>query len=112
MVVGAKVCHLTEDILWFVCGFYVGILTSSLILWLYGLYRGGKCISSVYDGLEYLPCRPLSTNPTAVLCLYWHSNYGQTSKIPRHLDSGKLIHMSGHFKILNLEVRKPTGKHC
>ena len=30
MVVGAKVCELTEDILWFVCGLYVGILTSSL----------------------------------------------------------------------------------
>ena len=30
MVVGAKVCELTEDLLWFVCGLYVGILTSSL----------------------------------------------------------------------------------
>ena len=30
MVVGAKVCDLTEDLLWFVCGLYVGILTSSL----------------------------------------------------------------------------------
>ena len=29
MVVGAKVCDLTEDLLWFVCGLYVGILTSS-----------------------------------------------------------------------------------
>ena len=28
MVVGAKVCDLTEDPLWFVCGSYVGILTS------------------------------------------------------------------------------------
>ena len=32
MVVGAKVCDLTEDLLWFVCGLYVGILTSPLIL--------------------------------------------------------------------------------
>ena len=32
MVVGAKVCDLTEDLLWFVCGLYVGILTSSLIV--------------------------------------------------------------------------------
>ena len=32
MVVGAKVCELTEDLLWFVCGLYVGILTFSLIL--------------------------------------------------------------------------------
>ena len=31
MVVGVKVCELTEDLLWFVCGLYVGILTSSLI---------------------------------------------------------------------------------
>ena len=30
MVVGAKVCDLTEDLLWFVCGLYAGILTSSL----------------------------------------------------------------------------------
>ena len=30
MVVWAKVCDLTEDFLWFVCGLYVGILTSSL----------------------------------------------------------------------------------
>ena len=32
MVVGAKVCELTEDLLWFVCGLYVGILTSPLTL--------------------------------------------------------------------------------
>ena len=32
MVVGAKVCDLTEDLLRFVCGLYVGILTSSLTL--------------------------------------------------------------------------------
>ena len=30
MVVGAKVCDLTEDLSWFVCGLYVGILTSPL----------------------------------------------------------------------------------
>ena len=30
MLVGAKVCDLTEDLLWFACGLYVGILTSSL----------------------------------------------------------------------------------
>ena len=30
MMVGAKVCNLTEDLLWFVCGLYVVILTSSL----------------------------------------------------------------------------------
>ena len=30
MVVGAKVCELTDSFLRFVCGLYVGILTSSL----------------------------------------------------------------------------------
>ena len=30
MVVGAKVCELTDGFLWFVCNFYVGILTSLL----------------------------------------------------------------------------------
>ena len=32
MVVGAKVCELTDGFLWFVCGLYVGILTSPLML--------------------------------------------------------------------------------
>ena len=31
MVVGAKVCELTDGFLWFLCGSYVGILTSPLI---------------------------------------------------------------------------------
>ena len=31
-MVWAKVCDLTEDLLWFVCGLYVGILTTSLTL--------------------------------------------------------------------------------
>ena len=30
MVVGAKVCELTDDFLWFVCGLCVIILTSTL----------------------------------------------------------------------------------
>ena len=30
MVIGAKVCELTDDFLWLVCGLYVGILTSPL----------------------------------------------------------------------------------
>ena len=30
MMVGAKVCDLTDDLLWFVCGLYVRILTSPL----------------------------------------------------------------------------------
>ena len=35
MLVGAKVCDLTEDLLWFVCGLYVGILTSSLYVFVW-----------------------------------------------------------------------------
>ena len=30
MVVGVKVCEPTDGFLWFVCGLYVGILTSPL----------------------------------------------------------------------------------
>ena len=30
MVVGAKVCELTDGFLWFLCGLQVGILTSPL----------------------------------------------------------------------------------
>ena len=30
MVVRAKVCELTDGLLWFVCGLYLGILTSPL----------------------------------------------------------------------------------
>ena len=30
MVVGAKVCELTDGFLWFVCDLYVGILSSPL----------------------------------------------------------------------------------
>ena len=30
-MVGAKVCELTDGFLWFVCGLYVGILTSPLV---------------------------------------------------------------------------------
>ena len=32
MVVGAKVCDLTDGYFWFVCGLYVGILTSPLTM--------------------------------------------------------------------------------
>ena len=30
MVVGVKVCEPTDGFLWFVCGLYVGILTSAV----------------------------------------------------------------------------------
>ena len=42
MLVGAKVCDLTEDLLWFVCGLYVGILTSSLTMTTNFNILGGK----------------------------------------------------------------------
>ena len=41
MLVGAKVCDLTEDLLWFVFGLYVRILTSSL------RYTINACIHAV-----------------------------------------------------------------
>ena len=59
MVVRAKVCDLTEDLLWFVCGLYVGILTSSLILWVLLMVRkeGGSGILTFdwwrEDGQDY-----------------------------------------------------------
>ena len=39
MVVGAKVFELTDGSLWFVCGLYVGILTSPLIARISAFYR-------------------------------------------------------------------------
>ena len=39
MVVWAKVCELTDGFLWFVCGLYVGILTSPL--------RGAALVTAV-----------------------------------------------------------------
>ena len=39
MVVVAKVCELTDGFLWFVCGLYVGILTSPLP------FRIEKCVT-------------------------------------------------------------------
>ena len=46
MLVGAKVCDLTEDLLWFVCGLYVGILTSSRTRLTWELTSGGKQMST------------------------------------------------------------------
>ena len=41
MMVGAKVCELTDGFLWFVCGLYVRMLTSPLrpTTLLYGLIK-------------------------------------------------------------------------
>ena len=44
MVVWAKVCDLTEDLLWFVCGLYVGILMSPLIWAAPTLLTGGAAV--------------------------------------------------------------------
>ena len=46
MVVGAKVCELTEDLLWFVCGLYVGILTSPLNV----CDKSQKALSTIFRG--------------------------------------------------------------
>ena len=48
MVVGAKVCELTDGFLWFVCGLYVGILMSPLsghvhtVATIYGSWKSRK----------------------------------------------------------------------
>ena len=47
---GAKVCDLTEDLLWFVCGLYVGILTCSLTC--IGRYQYGELFFGL-DGPEF-----------------------------------------------------------
>ena len=46
MLVGAKVCDLTEDFLWFVCGLYVGISTSS-----------HKCLTKRHNSYKILRLR-------------------------------------------------------
>ena len=46
MLVGAKVCELTEDLLWFECGLYVGILTFSLIS-----RRGAHVVTDLYRAI-------------------------------------------------------------
>ena len=43
MVVGAKVCELTDGFLWFVCGLYVGILMSPLMRGVDRVGRGITC---------------------------------------------------------------------
>ena len=59
MVVGAKVCDLTEDLLWFVCSLYVGILTSSLM---------HINIQSLYYKLDHLKVIGTESN-TDILCV-------------------------------------------
>ena len=54
MLVGAKVCDLTEDLLRFVCSLYVGILTSSLMSHVY-FRKCQRCMLLLF----YDPC-PLS----------------------------------------------------
>ena len=55
MLVGAKVCELTEDLLWFVCVLYAGILTSSLsrdlevLLW----QRFCNAHNKTYKGFQF-----------------------------------------------------------
>ena len=64
MLVGAKVCDLTEDLLWFVCGLYVGILMSPLSL-LYFLELLSRLI--LKDSFHYvLSCT--DTSPELVRC--------------------------------------------
>ena len=61
MLVGAKVCDLTEDLLWFVCGLYVGILTKAEVivcmLEFFDLKKGGKEGTHNAVGFALFPLR-------------------------------------------------------
>ena len=48
-MVGAKVCELTDGFLWFVCGLYVGILTSPLTLIHFIVYVANINVSYDYN---------------------------------------------------------------
>ena len=48
MVVGVKVCELTDGFLWFVCGLYVGILSSPLI--------EESALQSALESADYIEC--------------------------------------------------------
>ena len=52
MVVGSKVCELTDGFLWFVFGLYVGILTSSLKAKVYKIE--GRHKSNIIPYFKYL----------------------------------------------------------
>ena len=56
MVVGAKVCELTHGFLWFVCGLYVGILTSPLKYIQNDISKTNKCIHCMIRILGIAPC--------------------------------------------------------
>ena len=80
MLVGAKVCDLAEDLLWFVCCLYVGILMPSLTrrefhLWIRTIIQVGiiivfflsECLSAAPDILHNLSLKGVS---------YWYSVNG------------------------------------
>ena len=73
MVVGAKVCELTDGFLWFVCCLYVGILRSTLIAMvqisfcglLHKFQKQFICVSlflcfCVESRLELIPMNPMN----------------------------------------------------
>ena len=69
MVVGAKVCELIDDFLWFVCGLYVGILTSplnSFAFYISSSYLRGNRILILDILLIHLLCKML---PLEIECL-------------------------------------------
>ena len=66
MMVGAKVCDLTEDLLWFVCSLYVGILTSSLIP-----KRYKSCLRfTLYDIFPYLPSHQYNAQQVRYITIF------------------------------------------
>ena len=70
MLVGAKVCDLTEDLLWFVCGVCAGILTSPLTkIYLSTSYIVHQVVASIVVSNE------CDVYPVKFFSLYYNSDY-------------------------------------
>ena len=81
MLVGAKVCELTDGFLWFVCGLYVGTLTS-------------------HSGSHKLSHLRLSSS---VVCLWSQKgNFDVSPYYIQVIENGKTEKMSSHFDFRNI----------
>ena len=57
MVVGAKVCDLTDGFLWCVCGLYVGLLTSPLRIIFINFNFEHQLHSSYFESIQQVTTR-------------------------------------------------------
>ena len=80
MMVGAKGCEFTDGFLWFVCGLYVGILTSPLILVIF-------CIASC-NCIPNIVKRIVSSSPKTLflLCSCCLPSHKQAKIHPRQIN--------------------------